>query len=68
MDNNSRTYILVALYRFCGLGLGNISVVVDGGRLVYSVLVCTVHAGYAFAVRLGSRAEKDTRENKTEKK
>lgn len=67
VGNNSRTYILVALYRFCGLGVGNIPVVVDGVRLVYSVLVCAVHSRYAFAIRLGGRPEKDTREIKTEK-
>lgn len=67
VGNNSRTYILVALYRFCGIGVDNLPVVVDGVRRIYSVLGWTFYARYAFAVRLGGRSEEDTREIKTEK-
>lgn len=67
VGNNSRTYILVALYRFCGLGVGHIPVVVDGVRRIRRVLGGSVYARYAFAIRLGGRPEKDTRKIKTEK-
>lgn len=57
VGNNSRTYILVALYRFCRLGVDNISVVVDGVRRVCRVLGGTFHPGNALAIRFGNRVK-----------
>lgn len=57
VGNNSRTYILVTLYRFCAFGVDNIPVVVDGVRRIYSVLGGTFHPGNALAIRFGNRVK-----------
>lgn len=63
VGNNSRAHLLVALYRFYGLGVGYIPVVVDGVRRIYSVLGWTSNPRYAFTIRACNRLKKTLREN-----